>query len=326
MSGLAHSPEENEDLNSTPQSHSESTYQTPVDSNGSNVVVDPIEEQQHVMVLGAARSLKSMVNDWAVFLQRENSAEVILSGEVTIKLDGPDGRKEYTITLSNNDDDASKLEMSIEREPEYPGRAVNGMDTRKRSRHADNAENDHTGRKRARVDQSADKNADQTVDTGFSAASLFEGKLDNFSSQIRWVEDCRRTYDNHHHQREENWRDSTANFLNDTRAQREAHEQWMVHEMMWQHNALAHIMAELGNANNATAPPAGPVGPVMRWEVPAHLAAHPAPTIPLPGPTPLRQHKAAPYSPSPAAPPKHNAKPVDMPSSSKTTTTSEKTG
>jgi hypothetical protein len=308
MSGLATNPEETEGIESAPLSRTESAYQTPADSSGSNVIVDPVEEQQHVMVLGAARSLKSMVNDWVVFLQRENGAEVTLSGEVTIKLDAPDGRKEYTITLLNNDDDASKLDMCIERDPDYPGPMANGMDTHKRSRIAENTENEQNGTKRARVDQSAG--------TGIGATNPFRAELDNLSSQIRWVEECRRTYDNHHHQREENWRTSTATFHDNMRIQREGHEHWMVQEMMWQRNVLTQIMSDVGNGDTA---------PIMRWETPSHLSVDPTPPPPPPlGPTAVRPFEPVHFTPASAT--KKKPKPMPIPSLSKTTPTSNKKG
>ncbi|KAJ4348174.1 uncharacterized protein N0V89_009546 [Didymosphaeria variabile] len=70
-----------------------------------------------------------------------------------------------------------------------------------------------------------------------------ESKL--ISSQIKWVEECRRVAADAHDQREENWRTSSANFHDKGRQERESFQGRILHEQGTQTQTLNQILSEV---------------------------------------------------------------------------------
>jgi hypothetical protein len=111
-----------------------------------------------------------------------------------------------------------------------------------------------------------------------------EAKL--VSSQIRWVEDCRRVAADIHDKREENWRTSSAGFHDRGRQDRENFQSRMLHESDQQGRVLNQILNEVKAI--------GLYSQSMKWETPNHLATHPAyPPAPAQPNFPTQQPPAA---------------------------------
>lgn len=99
-----------------------------------------------------------------------------------------------------------------------------------------------------------------------------EAKL--VSSQIRWVEECRRVAADIHDKREENWRTSSAGFHDRGRQDRENFQNRLLHESGQQGRVLNQILNEVKAI--------GLYSQSMKWETPNHLATHPAyPSAPV---------------------------------------------
>ncbi|KAL6709437.1 hypothetical protein ACN47E_001372 [Coniothyrium glycines] len=116
-----------------------------------------------------------------------------------------------------------------------------------------------------------------------------EAKL--LSSQIKWVEECRRVAADIHDQKEEIWRTSSAGFHDRQRQDREGFQHRMLHESGLHAQTLTHILNEVKAI--------GLYAQSMKWETPnSHLAYHP-PVIPTPPAFPT-QPTPAPSASSPA--------------------------
>jgi hypothetical protein len=89
-----------------------------------------------------------------------------------------------------------------------------------------------------------------------------ESKL--LSSQIRWVEECRRVATAMHDEREENWRTTSAGFHEGNRQNREQFQNRMLHESAIQGKMLNEILNEVKSIGLYTQS--------MKWETPDHLA------------------------------------------------------
>ncbi|KAF9731317.1 hypothetical protein PMIN04_007565 [Paraphaeosphaeria minitans] len=92
-----------------------------------------------------------------------------------------------------------------------------------------------------------------------------ESKL--ISSQIKWVEDCRRLAADAHGKREENWRTSSASFHDKARQERESFQGRLLHEQGMQSQTLSQILNEVKSF--------GLYVQSMKWETPGSVAMGP---------------------------------------------------
>jgi hypothetical protein len=104
-----------------------------------------------------------------------------------------------------------------------------------------------------------------------------ESKL--ISSQIKWVEECRRLAAVAHDKREENWRTSSANFHDNGRQEREGFQGRILHQQGMQSQTLNQILNEVKSF--------GLYVQSMKWETPLSM-----------GPA---YHQGPPYQPGPPA-------------------------
>ncbi|KAF2201534.1 hypothetical protein GQ43DRAFT_33461 [Delitschia confertaspora ATCC 74209] len=109
-----------------------------------------------------------------------------------------------------------------------------------------------------------------TFDRGDESGSLHdfirrEAKL--LSSQIRWVEECRRVASDAHDKREETWRTSSAGFHDRNRQDRENFQQRILGETTRQGQMLNQILNEVKGLAHVTMS--------LKWETPDQLTTHP---------------------------------------------------
>ncbi|KAF2785567.1 hypothetical protein K505DRAFT_261813 [Melanomma pulvis-pyrius CBS 109.77] len=124
-------------------------------------------------------------------------------------------------------------------------------------------------------------------DLNISIPDLIHKEAKLVSTQIRWVEECRRVATDIHDKREDNWRTSSAGFHDRGRQDRENFQNRMLYESDQQGRVLNQILSEvqaIGLYSQST-----------KWETPAHLAPHPVyPPVPT--------QQAFPAQASPPAP------------------------
>ncbi|KAF2660677.1 hypothetical protein K491DRAFT_40324 [Lophiostoma macrostomum CBS 122681] len=134
-------------------------------------------------------------------------------------------------------------------------------------------------------------------DRNTSVSDLVRRESKLLSSQIRWVEECRRVAADIHDKKEENWRTSSAGFHDQNRQDRERFQASMLNESSLQGRMLNQILNEVKTI--------GLYAQSMKWETPDHLARHPAfppqPTVPA-FPTQPTALASQPQSTTPAAP------------------------
>lgn len=112
-----------------------------------------------------------------------------------------------------------------------------------------------------------------------------EAKL--VSSQIRWIEECRRVATDIHDQREENWRTTSAGFHDRNRQNREDFQQRILHESDLQGALLNQILSEVKAIGLYTQS--------IKWETPSHLSNHsPYPPVPAVPPFPIESPPSPP--------------------------------
>jgi hypothetical protein len=95
-----------------------------------------------------------------------------------------------------------------------------------------------------------------------------EAKL--LSTQIKWVEDCRRIASDAHDKREETWRTSSASFHDRNRQDREAFQARMINDSNMHARMLTQILNEVKSLSNVTMS--------LKWETPDHQIAPPQPS------------------------------------------------
>jgi hypothetical protein len=138
-------------------------------------------------------------------------------------------------------------------------------------------------------------------DRNASVSDLVRRESKLLSSQIRWVEECRRVATDIHDKKEENWRTSSAGFHDRNRQDRENFQTRMLNESSMQGRVLNQILNEVKTIGLYTQS--------MKWETPDHLARHPAfppqPTAPA-FPTAPTQPTATPTPAAPVAIPRNN--------------------
>ncbi|KAF2129737.1 hypothetical protein P153DRAFT_338781 [Dothidotthia symphoricarpi CBS 119687] len=99
-----------------------------------------------------------------------------------------------------------------------------------------------------------------------------EAKL--LSTQIRWVEDCRRVAADIHDKREETWRTSSAGFHDRQRQDREHFQNRLLHDSGLHTQTLNQILNEVKAI--------GLYAQSMKWETPTSHLAYPSPAVPTP--------------------------------------------
>lgn len=104
-------------------------------------------------------------------------------------------------------------------------------------------------------------------DQNASTADVVRRESKLLSSQIRWVEECRRVAASIHDKREENWRTTSAGFHDRNRHDREAFQHRMLHESGVQGKMLNQILNEVKAIGLYTQS--------MKWETPDSMSQHP---------------------------------------------------
>ena len=120
-------------------------------------------------------------------------------------------------------------------------------------------------------------------DQNVSIPDLIRKEVRLLSSQIHWVEECRRVAADVHDKREENWRTSSAGFHDRARQDREGFQTRVLYESTEQGRLLNQILNEVRAI--------GLYSQSMKWETPGHLAPYPPvppqPAFPTQPPLPL---------------------------------------
>jgi hypothetical protein len=111
-----------------------------------------------------------------------------------------------------------------------------------------------------------------------------EAKL--VSTQIKWVEECRRVAANLHNQREETWRTSSAGFHDRQRQDRENFQKRILHESSTQSQTLHQILNEVKATGLHTQN--------MKWETPNSHLTYLSPPAPTPPAFPTKPASTAP--------------------------------
>ncbi|KAF2827536.1 hypothetical protein CC86DRAFT_369641 [Ophiobolus disseminans] len=108
--------------------------------------------------------------------------------------------------------------------------------------------------------------------TSLPDVARHEAKL--LSSQIKWVEDCRRVASDLHDRREETWRTSSAGFHDRQRRDRENFQNKILHDSGEQSKTLNQILNEVKAI--------GLYAQNMKWETPATHLAYLGSSVPMP--------------------------------------------
>jgi hypothetical protein len=111
-----------------------------------------------------------------------------------------------------------------------------------------------------------------------------EAKL--VSTQIKWVEECRRVAADIHDKREETWRTSSAGFHDRQRQDRENFQNRILHESSTQSQTLNQILNEVKAI--------GLYAQNMKWETPNSHLAYLTPPAPTPAAFPTKPASTAP--------------------------------
>jgi hypothetical protein len=111
-----------------------------------------------------------------------------------------------------------------------------------------------------------------------------EAKL--LSSQIKWVEDCRRVAADIHDSREETWRTSSAGFHDRQRQDRETFQNKVLAESALHSQTLYKILNEVKTIGIYTQS--------LKWETPSSHLTYPSPSVPTPPAFPTQPAHAAP--------------------------------
>ncbi|KAF2751641.1 hypothetical protein M011DRAFT_394213 [Sporormia fimetaria CBS 119925] len=104
-------------------------------------------------------------------------------------------------------------------------------------------------------------------DANISTNDIVREEAKLLSSQIRWVEECRRVAASLHDKREDNWRSSSASFHDRNRQDRENFQNRMLHESATQGRMLSDILNEVKAI--------GLYAQSMKWETPGSISTHP---------------------------------------------------
>ncbi|KAF2399968.1 hypothetical protein EJ06DRAFT_522175 [Trichodelitschia bisporula] len=216
-------------------------------------------EKDKEVVINAGRSIKNMLRDLMQTSEVDAESPVWITGDLTLRIEG---RHTYTIKLFHNDgEDPDDLKVRIERQnfdrKKADEQAASEKDTSRKRAH-DDVDEPVSIAKRARAELLAsepgptadapvapDTNGTSTAPVAWPSDDAMLAELQTLSSQIRWVEECRRVADELHDQREETWRATSALFHDDRRKDRERHEQWLQSEVSWQRNLLIQLSNDI---------------------------------------------------------------------------------
>jgi len=258
-----------DDLQSSQAGDGSSSYSTPDHDNA----MDMFSDTDTNLVVGAGRSLKTMLGDLVAVLQEQAHAKIFISGEMHLRIDG---REDYTLSLVMEDtDDPSSLKVKIGKRTSTNGTSK-PVSTLKRKHDASPVDlTDQDAPKPRRMDvesgdkehanpppkSPAQKDVIDPIDPNDAADEptprRILQKLNNLSEQVHWVEQCRRIADEAHDKREDTWRTSSATFHDDARRTRERHDTWMTSEMVWQRNMLLSLSNDIKGLY--------PLGHSLKW-------------------------------------------------------------
>ncbi|KAF2470287.1 uncharacterized protein BDR25DRAFT_226160 [Lindgomyces ingoldianus] len=123
-------------------------------------------------------------------------------------------------------------------------------------------------------------------DSNTSLLDMVRQETRLLSSQIRWVEECRRVAAEVYDKREETWRTTSAGFHDRNRVDRESFQNSVLQESVMHGRILTQILNEVKALGHVTMS--------LKWETPDHMSTQPtyppAPTVPAfstqPAPTP----------------------------------------
>lgn len=111
-------------------------------------------------------------------------------------------------------------------------------------------------------------------DQDSSTADIIRREARLLSSQIKWVDDCRKVAADVYDKKEELWRVSSAGFHDRQRQDREAFQNRMLHESGMHAQTLNQILNEVKAISL--------YAQSMKWETPASYLTYPSPTVPTP--------------------------------------------
>ncbi|KAF1977046.1 hypothetical protein BU23DRAFT_453815 [Bimuria novae-zelandiae CBS 107.79] len=131
-------------------------------------------------------------------------------------------------------------------------------------------------------------------DQDITVPNLIKQESQLISSQIRWLEECRRIASDAHDKREENWRTSSANFHDKARQERETFQGRMLQEQGIQTQTLNRILNEVKTFSLYMHS--------MKWETPGSMSVGPATPAYHPPAIPSYHPPAFPTQPPPAFP------------------------
>lgn len=232
---------------SSPADEGISSYGTPDGRRDSSAKSENIfgADNDANLVIGAGRSLKTMLGDLTSVLEDQAKAQVFLTGEMQLRISG---REEYTLTLvMEHPSDPSSLNVKIDKTS-----SANGV--KRKASSVDMPSTSTTPKKpKPSADPPPSSPAHPALDT-----------LAQLSQQIHWVETCRRVADEAHDAREDTWRTTSATFHHDAARARDRHEAWLAHEMAWLRNMLIGLNNDVKGLY--------PLGHSLKWETPPSAA------------------------------------------------------
>lgn len=284
-------------VSESPHSREGSHYGTPSDS---LVLAQPNakpNDKDPQLVVGAGRSIKNMLVDLMRVLQDQADAKIFIQGNISLRVHGRDS---YTIRLHNEDNvEPTNLQVRIDKASQtphaIPSGDSNGVAQKRKAEEMARADPTSAqappSPKRARTYKEFDMpGTERDAKTDDEEEDRILSKLNDISSQIKWVEDCRRIADGSHDMREEKWRSTSATFHDEGRRARERHEAWIVSELGWQRSTLVQLANDMKGLY--------PLTHSLKWETPPHLSGAPsALPVSLPASTRPSQGTAGPPGP-----------------------------
>lgn len=114
----------------------------------------------------------------------------------------------------------------------------------------------------------------QRDDQNTSLSDVVRREANLLSTQVRWVEECRRVAADLHDKRQETWRTSSAGFHDRQRQDREHFQNRILHESNMHAQTLNQILNEVKAI--------GLYAQSIKWETPTSHLAYPSPAVPTP--------------------------------------------
>jgi hypothetical protein len=114
---------------------------------------------------------------------------------------------------------------------------------------------------------------DRSDDQNMTLPDIIRKESRLLSSQVLWVEECRRVAADIHDKREETWRTSSASFHEHARLDRESFQNRILHESTLQGRMLNQILSEVKAVGNYALS--------LKWETPGNITPYaPVPSTP----------------------------------------------